>query len=173
MTTCKRLAAALCLLLAALPAWADMQARAWSAVLPTPALVLQNLQGRATGLAEFRGKAVLLNFWATWCEPCREEMPTLQQLADVYGPDKLVVLTVNVKDSRAKAQQFMQGAGLDMTVLLDGDGQAARQWQVSIYPTTVLIGADGEARWRIVGQADWTSQEAERLIAGLFQPARR
>lgn len=173
MHPCKRIVAGLCLVLSALPAWADMPARRWSVLLPTPTLELKNLQGKAVALSEFRGKAVLLNFWATWCEPCREEMPTLQQLADVYGPDKLVVLAVNVRDTPAKAAQFMQGAGLDMMVLRDADGLAARQWQVNIFPTSVLIGVDGEARWRVVGQADWTSQDAEKLIATLFQPARR
>ena len=146
---------------------------AWPASQALPATLFRDLDGKTVHLAELRGRAVLINFWATWCEPCRAEMPTLQQITEVYGPEKLAVLTVNVKDSDAKVRQFMKSTGLNLPVLPDLEGTIARQWQVRIFPTTVLIGADGRARWRIVGEMDWTGPQAERLLAGLFVPQRR
>jgi thiol-disulfide isomerase/thioredoxin len=146
---------------------------AWPASQALPATLFRDLDGRTIRLSDLRGRAVLINFWATWCEPCRAEMPTLQQVADLYGPEKLAVLAVNVKDSDAKVRQFMTSTAMNLPVLPDPEGSIARQWQVRIFPTTVLIGADGRARWRIVGEMDWTGPEAERLLTGLFVPQRR
>lgn len=149
---------------------AELPATPWPARLATPPLALQDLSGQAVSLASLKGRVVLVNFWGTWCDPCREEMPTLQQLADLYGGDGFTVLTVNVKDTPAKAAIFMRNAGLNMPVLRDAEGAVARQWGVRIFPTSVLIGADGRARWRVVGAADWTDPEAGKLIGGLLHP---
>lgn len=158
--------------LAALPfasrAQAGHQVVPWRADLAVPPLAATDLDGRTWRLADLKGRAVLLNFWASWCEPCRAEMPTLQQLAELYGPRELTVLAINFKQSAATAARFVKSTSLTLPVILDPEGALARQWEVSIFPTTVLIGADGRPRGRVRGELDWTGREAERLVAPLL-----
>jgi thiol-disulfide isomerase/thioredoxin len=137
---------------------------------PLSALSLIDTHGKTWRLDDFKGRAVLLNFWASWCEPCRAEMPTLQQVADLYGPEKLLVLAINFKEKPARALQFAQSTGVTMPVLLDTDGRVARQWGVKVFPTTLLIDRRGRPRQRVQGEVDWTSAAAEKLIAGLLAP---
>ena len=140
----------------------------WPAQQKAPPLDLPDLDGRRWRLGELRGRAVLLNFWASWCEPCRAEMPTLQQLAEVYGPDKLAVLAVNFKETAARAGQFVRSTGLQLPVLLDARGETARDWGVRVFPSTLLVDADGQPRQRVRGEVDWTGRGAERLVSALL-----
>ncbi|MDP3827149.1 MAG: TlpA disulfide reductase family protein, partial [Polaromonas sp.] len=103
-----------------------------------PPLQAVDTQGKTWRLSDLRGRAVLLNFWASWCEPCRAEMPTLQQIADFYGSDKLLVLAINFKEHPTRALQFAASTGLSLPVLLDPQGQTTRAWGVKVFPTTVL-----------------------------------
>ncbi len=137
----------------------------WSG--PLSAFSLIDTSGKPWRPDDFKGRAVLLNFWASWCEPCRAEMPTLQQVADLYGPDKLLVLAINFKETPARALQFAQTTGVTVPVLLDTDGRAARQWGVKVFPTTLMIDSRGRPRQRVQGEVDWTSDAATRLITAL------
>ena len=141
----------------------------WRASQPAPTLQGTDLTGKVWRLADLRGKAVLVNFWASWCEPCRAEMPALQQLADFYGPDKLVVLAVNFKESPARVAQYVRSTQLTLPVISDPDGDLARRWGVNVFPTTVLIAADGKPRQRLRGEFDWTGRDAEILLNPLFK----
>jgi thiol-disulfide isomerase/thioredoxin len=147
----------------------------WSARKPVPSLQGSDLNGRVWRLGDLRGKAVLVNFWASWCEPCRAEMPSLQSLAQRIGPEKLAVLAVNFKESGATAQRYADRAGLQLPILLDPDGLLARQWGVTVFPSTVLIAADGHVRGVLRGELDWSGQEATRLVTPLLeaQPLQR
>ncbi len=140
---------------------------AWTG--PVSGFALVDTTGKTWRPADLRGRAVLLNFWASWCEPCRAEMPTLQQVADLYGPDKLLVLAINFKEPAARAIQFAKTTGVTMPVLLDVDGRAARQWGVKVFPTTLTIDSRGRPRQRVQGEVDWTSSAADKLITGLIQ----
>ena len=131
-----------------------------------------DLAGRAWTPESLRGRAVLLNFWASWCEPCRAEMPTLQQLSDFYGDDKLAVLALNFKEAPATAARFATRTGLKLPVLLDPQGDIARRWEVKVFPTTILIAADGRPRWRVRGEMDWSSLEAGRVVESLLSQRR-
>ncbi len=137
---------------------------------PLSVFSLIDTSGKPWRPDDLKGRAVLLNFWASWCEPCRAEMPTLQQVADLYGPDKLLVLALNFKEKPARALQFAQTTGVSVPVLLDTDGRVARQWGVKVFPTTLLIDRRGRPRQRVQGEVDWTSAAAEKLIAGLLAP---
>jgi thiol-disulfide isomerase/thioredoxin len=140
----------------------------WSTATP-PAFELADITGRTWRLADLKGRAALLNFWASWCEPCRAEMPTLQQVADLYGADKLLVLAINFKERPARALQFAKNTGVTLPVLLDIDGKAAMKWGVKVFPTTLMIDSQGRARQRVMGEVDWTSAAAEKLIAPLLK----
>jgi thiol-disulfide isomerase/thioredoxin len=144
------------------------EVKRWPAGLATPAFEAIDLDGKTWRLADLRGRAVVINFWASWCEPCRAEMPTLQQLAEIYGPDKLTVLAINYKEPVAKAAQFARSTGMSLPVLLDPTGDITRAWEVRVFPSTMLIGADGKARLRVRGEVDWSGAEAEKMIEGLL-----
>jgi thiol-disulfide isomerase/thioredoxin len=135
---------------------------------PVNDFTLLDTAGKSWGVSDFRGRAVLLNFWASWCEPCRAEMPALEQLSARHGAGKLLVLAVNFKEKPVSALQFAERAGLMLPVLLDVNGQAARRWDVRIFPTTLTIDRRGRPRHRVRGEMDWTGQVAEALVASLL-----
>lgn len=134
----------------------------------TPPFQALDTQGKTWRLDELKDRAVLINFWASWCEPCRAEMPTLQQIADLYGPDKLLVLALNFKEHPNRAIQFAATTGLNLPVLLDPQGQTARAWGVKVFPTTLLIDRQGRARQRVQGEVDWTGAAAAQMIDALL-----
>jgi len=142
--------------------------RPWAKSKSVPRLEGADLTGQAWRLSDLRGKAVLINFWASWCEPCRAEMPSLQALAERHGPGKLVVLAVNFKEGAGTAQRFVQRANLQLPVLLDPLGQTAKQWGVRAFPTTILISADGRVRGVVRGEVDWLSPQAAKLVEPLL-----
>lgn len=139
------------------------EVQAWSPNKPVPALQATDLNGKVWRLADLRGKVVLLNFWASWCEPCRAEMPSLQRLGAQH-PNDLVVLAVNFKESSTAVQQFVQRTGLALPVLPDPQGTMARAWGITIFPSTVLIDAQGKVRSVLRGELDWTGADAQRLL---------
>lgn len=153
----------------ALPAKAQHEVTAWPARSPLPPIEALDLDGKTWRLAALKDRAVLLNFWASWCEPCRAEMPTLQQLADLYGDDKLLVLALNFKESPATATRFARTTGLRLPVLLDRDGAIARACGVKVFPSTLLIAPDGQVRQRVRGELDWTGSEAGALVEALLR----
>nr|WP_145545876.1 TlpA disulfide reductase family protein [Variovorax boronicumulans] len=155
-------------LLAASTPHAQHAVAPWPPAQALPAVEAVDLQGRPWRLADLRGRPVLLNFWASWCEPCRAEMPTLQALAELYGPEQLAVVALNFKEAPATVARFVQRTGVRLRVVLDRDGAIARACAVKVFPTTLLIGADGRPRQRLLGELDWTGAEAERLVQELL-----
>ena len=148
---------------------ASYELERWPTQQAVPDIQGTDLQGHSWRLSQLKGRAVLLNFWASWCEPCRMEMPTLQQLADIYGPDKLVVLTVNFKESPRQIARYVQSTGMALAVLPDPQGEIAARFGVRVFPTTVLIDTRGQVRQRVRGEMDWTGQEAAKLVEALWR----
>lgn len=140
----------------------------WPRGEATPKLDTVDLQGQPVRLSDLKGRAVLLNFWASWCEPCRAEMPTLQGLPPLLGEDRLAVIALNFKEPPQRAQRFVSQTSLTLPVWLDPLGEHAKAWGVRVFPTTVLIDRQGRARERVRGEVDWSSTEAlgwvERLL---------
>lgn len=147
-------------------AWAQFDKTAWPANVGTPKIEAVDLQGKAWNSAELAGKVVVLNFWATWCAPCKEELPTLQTLHDI-SDTRTVVLTVNVREPAARAARYVQTTGMTFPVLSDPQGELAKRWGVTVYPTTVLIGPHGQARWRVMGDVDWSGAQANQWLMDL------
>lgn len=145
----------------------------WPAGRAAPPLQALDLQGKTWTLADTRGRVVVLNFWATWCPPCRAEMPSLQQLAEIYGPEQLLVLALNVGEGPRRIAQYLQSSGLNLTVLLDPRSEIARAWGANALPTTYLIDPEGRPRQRLRGEVDWTGREALALIEPLLPRAGR
>lgn len=143
---------------------------AWSSgtMAAEPSLELGDLQGRTHRLDEYRGKVVLVNFWATWCAPCREEMPALERLRQSLEGKPFAVLAVNVAEGGRVAGDFMKTMPNGFTVLLDRDGRTAKAWGARILPATYVLGPDGEVRIRHFGALDWASAEARGRIEALL-----
>jgi peroxiredoxin len=138
---------------------------------PAADFTLSNLEGQRVSLHDYRGKLIFLNFWATWCIPCREEMPAMEQLHRTFQPQGLVILAVNLKESPDKVKAFFDQYQLSYTTLLDESGSVFRDYQVMGLPTTYLISRDGKLLGRGVGGRDWTQTEGKDLIRGLLSEA--
>jgi thiol-disulfide isomerase/thioredoxin len=143
----------------------------WPAGRTAPALALTDLEGKAWTLAGLKGRPVLLNFWASWCEPCRAEMPSLELLATRHERAGLVVLAVNYKEALPAIQRFLEVLPFSLPILLDRDGDAASAWTPRVFPTTVLIGRDGVPRQSVIGELDWMDATARELIDPLLARA--
>jgi thiol-disulfide isomerase/thioredoxin len=143
--------------------------KAWSGGAPPP-LALRDLQGREHRLADYRGKVVVLNFWATWCGPCREEMPSMQRLQDKLAGRPFAVLAVDYGEGAPRINAFLKELPVRFTVLLDRDLSAARAWSVKVLPTTLVIGPDRKIRYSVVGDLEWDSKAVEDAIRKLLPP---
>jgi thiol-disulfide isomerase/thioredoxin len=153
----------------ALPAHAQFDKTTWPARQVTPLLNVQDLQGQRWSADQLKGRVVVLNFWATWCAPCKEELPSLQTLHEISGGNPLVI-GVNVREPAARVKRYLQATGLDFPVVLDPQGELAKQWGVTVYPTTILMGPDGKAQWRVKGDVDWSGPEAQRWLQSMLSP---
>ena len=112
-----------------------------------PPLELNNLSGKSVDIAKFKGKVVVVNFWASWCEPCREEFEELTQLQESYGPKGLVVLAVNLAEMKPRIMQFLKGNGFSensIEILLDRNSIVYKSWKARGLPTTFLISRNGK-----------------------------
>jgi len=134
---------------------------------PTPLLALTDYRGTQHALTAYRNRVILVNFWATWCEPCREEMPALQALQNKMGKEQVVVLAVNYGESPEKVQQFVQQMPVDFPLLLDRHTEAANAWQVRVLPTSFVLGQDGQIRYSAVGLLDWSAPQVVKLLTEL------
>ena len=156
------------LLLCVLAAPAFGQAlKAWSG--PTPPFELADLEGKRHRLADYRGKAVVINFWATWCEPCREEMPSLERLRASVEGRPVAVFAVNLAEPESRVRKFLESVPVRFPILMDRDAAVARAWQAKLLPATYVLGPDGAVRYRHLGELDWAKPEVRATILGLVK----
>lgn len=164
----RRLLAALVLAPSVGPVWAaDAERQAWSRRPAKPRIDLPTLDGTVWSLAAQSGRPVLLNFWASWCAPCRNEMPSLEILSQRYEDSGLQVIAVNFREADATVRRFVDATGLRLPVLRDADGAVARSLGVHTFPTTVAIDRQGRARFSVVGECDWGGRVADGWVAEL------
>jgi cytochrome c biogenesis protein CcmG, thiol:disulfide interchange protein DsbE len=123
-------------------------------------------------LADYRGKVLLVNFWATWCEPCRDEMPTMRRLKERLAGQPFEVVTVNYGESSTRVSEFFARERLDLAVLLDPNQDAVRAWRVRVLPGSFLVDAEGRVRFSVIGEIDWSTDEALKTVQSLL-PLRR
>ena len=133
-----------------------------------PPLTLKDIHGANHDLAQYRGKVVLVNFWATWCEPCRYEMPSMQRLREKLAGKPFEILAVNVDEPEARVRRFVTETLFDLPVLLDANKSVTRSWSVRVMPTTFLIGPDGRIRYRVLGDLDWSGNDVLDAVARLL-----
>jgi thiol-disulfide isomerase/thioredoxin len=121
-------------------------------------------------LRALRGQPVLLNFWASWCQPCRAELPSLELLATRFEADGLQVLALNFRETDTPLRRFVDETGLTLPVLRDRDGAVAQAYGVRVFPSSVAIGRDGRARFSVVGEVDWSGPQVRTWIAPIVAP---
>jgi cytochrome c biogenesis protein CcmG/thiol:disulfide interchange protein DsbE len=136
-----------------------------------PDFTLKTLDGKTARLSELRGKkVVLINFWATWCPPCRLEMPTMQKIYTEYKDKGFEVLAVNIEpDAKEEISEFMKELRLTFPVLLDHDMKVTRKYRLIGLPVSFLIDRQGIIRTKDVGYHDWTDKESRRQVESLLK----
>jgi thiol-disulfide isomerase/thioredoxin len=133
-----------------------------------PAVVGTDLEGHHIRLEDFRGRVVFLNFWATWCVPCREEMPAMERLYRDYKSHGLVVLAVNFQEDTEAVKAFVRDLKLTFPVILDPEGAAATAYLVRGLPVTSFIDRDQHVVGRAIGPREWDSKSGRAYIQALL-----
>jgi peroxiredoxin len=129
---------------------------------------LLDLNGKRIILSDLKGKIVFLNFWATWCSPCREEMPAMQKLYKHFKDKDFVMLAVSVKEPASVVEKFFKDYNLTFTALLDSDGELMNQYGVRAIPATYIIDRDGAIIGKAFGPRKWDDQKAIALFEHLI-----
>ena len=135
---------------------------------PTPPLVLKDVSGKEHRLDDYRGKVVVINFWATWCEPCREEMPSLNRLKAQMADTPFAILAVDMGEGEARVRTFLDKTPVAFPVLLDRDSAVSKAWKVRVLPTTLILDPDARIRYTAIGELDWSAPDIERRLRALL-----
>ena len=138
-----------------------------------PAVALDTLEGARVSLADHRDKLVVLNFWATWCQPCLLEMPSLEALWQRYRARGLIVLGVSVDRGapRGLLEPYVRNLKLTFPILLDPDAKTSGGWRLTALPSTFIVRPGGEVSGMVVGAREWNSTEMRELVEGLLPGA--
>jgi peroxiredoxin len=137
-----------------------------------PTFSFNDRSGRRLSLAEFRGKVVLLNFWATWCPPCRDEMPSMESLQRKMDKNEFAILALSVDDSWDQVNQFMNQSGFDLQVYADFGKKISSLYGTFKYPETYVLDRKGIVALKIIGPTDWTAPEMLAFLRKLTSETR-
>jgi thiol-disulfide isomerase/thioredoxin len=137
--------------------------------LPDGGFRLPDLQDRPHALEDYRGRVVLVNFWATWCPPCIREMPDLERLRETLAGEPFEILAVNVGEQKFRVWKFIRLVGFDLPVLLDSHRQVYTAWDLAVLPTSFLLDKNGRIRYRVQAAPRWDSDQTLSVIRGLLQ----
>jgi thiol-disulfide isomerase/thioredoxin len=135
---------------------------------PSPERALADLGGNEHRLADYRGSVVLVNFWATWCVPCREEMPSIDKLRSSLKGKPFEVLAVNLAEPLSRIEKFAAAVPVGFPLLRDADGTVSKAWKAKLLPASFLIGRDGRIRYVAYGELDWSSDAVRARVAELL-----
>ena len=132
-----------------------------------PPLKLTDLDGKVHDLADYKGKVVLVNFWASWCPPCVHEMPSMQRLKEKMAGKPFVIFGVNMAEPENEVRDFLATkVKVDFPILMDRDGAALKAWKVFVFPTSFAIGPDGTIRYGLYGELEWDTEQVIRILEG-------
>jgi thiol-disulfide isomerase/thioredoxin len=130
----------------------------------TPPLTLNDLSGKPLKLEDYRGKVVMVQFWATYCPPCLKEMPSMMRLQAKLAGKPFVILAVNMGETEKEVKDFLAKVNADFTILMDNDGKALGAWKVFVAPSTFLVDPKGNIRYALQGGAEWDAPEYVQKI---------
>lgn len=140
--------------------------------IPTSELALPDVDGAEYRLSDLRGSVVLVNFWASWCQPCVKEIPNLQRLRASYAGKPFEILAINVMEDENQVRHFVTLHGINFPVLLDRDGKQFAAWGSEVLPTTFVIDATGIVRYVGIADLEWDTGKARMAIDNLVDKAR-
>jgi thiol-disulfide isomerase/thioredoxin len=138
-------------------------------VIRAPSFALDDLSAKRVSLKDLRGKVVFLNFWATWCVPCRQEMPTMEKLQREMKEQGLEVVAINIRESKREVQKFIGELGLTFQVLLDKDGKVSEEYGAWAIPLSYFINRKGEFVGKVDGPREWDGREAKAFFLHLLR----
>lgn len=133
---------------------------------PAPALKLADLDGKATDLASLRGRWAMVHFWASWCTPCRRELPAIAAMAKTK-PETPALVMVNTAETDDEVFAFLSAVAPELSTLLDRDGKVTERWQPRGLPSTFFVDPEGRLRYLALGGRPWDSPAYQRFLAGL------
>lgn len=134
-----------------------------------PGFTLKDLKGNQVALKNYKGRVVFLNFWATWCPPCRREMPSMERLYKQLKDRDFTMLAVDMQESEKQVRAFISEFSLSFPALLDLNGDISSLYGIVGLPTTYIIDREGKIIGKAVGPRDWSSQESKQLFQSLLK----
>jgi thiol-disulfide isomerase/thioredoxin len=158
--------AIICLLL--MQAAGSRELSPYTAQPGTAVFDLPDVKGEQHTLEDYRGQVVLVNFWASWCPPCIQEMPALEKLQQQLDEQPFEVLAVNVGEKKYRVWKFLKLISFDLPVLLDERKDTFNAWGASVLPTSFLLDKQGRVRYRVQGETEWDSNAVISLIEALI-----
>ena len=136
---------------------------------PAPDFALKSHSGENLRLSEFRGEVVMINFWASWCGPCRQEMPLLDELYTQYQPLGFTILGVNVEEDPSKAKQLLKESPVNFPILYDDKSEVSKLYKVVAMPSTVLVDRDGNVRYLHQGYKPGYEESYQHQVRALIR----
>ena len=144
---------------------ASGQLKPYKGEIGDPQINLLDMNGNGHSLEDYRGNIVLVQFWATYCTPCRKEMPTMNQLIKKMADKPFKIVTVNMAEDKADVAKFLDEVPVDFPVLLDSDGSTLGQWKVFAAPANFILDKNGRIIFTLYGGIDWASEDMVKKLS--------
>lgn len=137
---------------------------------PLPDFSLNDMQGKPHSLRDYRGKVVMVNFWATYCGPCIKEMPSMQRLKEKLGDRPFAILAVDMAEEKGAVEAFLKKHDIQVNfpILLNPEGDVVENWMITAVPTTFIVDPQGNIRYALFGGIEWDKPDVIETINGLF-----
>lgn len=146
----------------------DIQLEPYRGIVQPRPIELADVNNVVHSIRDYRGKVTLLNFWASWCPPCVNEIPSFNQLRQTMTGKAFQLISINYAEDRATIRDFLQSVRVDFPVLLDPAGEVAADWKVFAFPSTYVIGPDGRIRYGVNAAIDWHSEAVIKALEALL-----
>lgn len=147
----------------------DLELKPYAADNPPVPIVLEDINGHTVMKNHFKGKVTVVNFWATWCGPCIEEIPSLNRLNKSMQGTPFELISINYAEEKQEVIDFMEMVHVAFPVLMDYNGEFAKQWNVVTYPSTFMIGPDGKIKYGTNAAIEWDTPEVKELIREMLE----
>lgn len=147
----------------------DDKLKSYRGKVVTQAISLKDVSGEQLSLTNYQGKITIINFWATWCPPCVEEIPSLNRLRRKMQGKPFQLISVNYGESAEQIHKFMKKVAVDFPVLIDPEGKTAGHWKVVAFPSTFVIGPDGRIRYGVNAAIHWDTDDVIRQLNELLK----